>query len=155
MEIIMNGRDVNITVCGGSFKERELGQEVIQLCKNMLLPNHKYIHVNLSFKNLGKEQYGEILPIEVEPKSRIFDIGIQTKLPFPDFISTICHEMVHLKQYVKWEFCEDIESKHYYWKNTKVGYDVDYKNLPWEKEARKLENILKYKCFDKIKTEVK
>tara|TARA_B100001059_G_scaffold210061_1_gene223470 strand:- start:700 stop:960 length:261 start_codon:yes stop_codon:yes gene_type:complete len=58
-----------------------------------------------------------------------------------EMISTIMHEMVHVKQYLRKELVQlkDV----YLWKNVAFGkYAVDYRHRPWEFEAYNIEEEL-------------
>lgn len=67
-----------------------------------------------------------------------------------EMISTLCHELVHAKQYLKGELCHNSGTK---WKGK--TYKVSPKdtfalNTPWEREAYKTEDIL----FNQLKNDV-
>jgi hypothetical protein len=49
--------------------------------------------------------------------------------------------MVHLKQFVKGELC-DYENKKVQWKSKLLPDDMCYEDMPWEKEAYRLETKL-------------
>lgn len=59
-----------------------------------------------------------------------------------ELITTVCHETVHIKQYLRKE-CRDIAVDRKKWKG--VEYDLNetnYYDLPWEQEAYFLQMIL-------------
>ena len=56
-----------------------------------------------------------------------------------ELIETICHECVHIKQYLRKELLELGRDTHR-WKGKLVNSkEVEYYDLPWEKEAYKME----------------
>lgn len=64
-------------------------------------------------------------------------------VPFEELLSTIAHEMVHAKQY----FRKELDGYATTWKGRKAeGYK--YENMPWEREARKLEFKLYTECWN-------
>lgn len=65
----------------------------------------------------------------------------------------LCHEMVHLKQYLEKELVIDLEKKEFTWKGNKYDNSIPYESRPWEREAFSLQNKL-YKEYKKsLKTE--
>lgn len=75
---------------------------------------------------------------------RDFEISVFTSLSETDFVKTILHEMVHVKQWARREMY-DIQGDRLYrkWKNKKVSIEeVPYEEHPWEIEAFKLEEEL-------------
>ena len=53
------------------------------------------------------------------------------------------HELVHVKQYARNEMNDgDVQTGSAVWKGRKVNPNTDYYNLPWEKEAYHLQEIL-------------
>lgn len=49
--------------------------------------------------------------------------------------STLCHEMLHLRQYVDGDLIVDIEHKRFIWKGKDYPYSYPYMQRPWEQEA--------------------
>ena len=75
---------------------------------------------------------------------RLFTIRIDKSLTrFQQFV-TLCHELIHVKQFAKGElhdYCYRPEISR--WKRRKINVEkTDYENLPWEKEAYKLQRSL-------------
>jgi hypothetical protein len=64
--------------------------------------------------------------------------------PEDEFIKSICHEMVHIKQFIREEFVEEV-----------MDYETiaEYFNQPSEKEAYRMEEEL-YKEWLQVKREV-
>ena len=70
-----------------------------------------------------------------------FNIEIDLcKLEGDDFITCVLHELVHVKQQFKGEL-KELGGFQKMWKG-EVHIGVDYYNLPWEKEAYKMQEIL-------------
>jgi hypothetical protein len=62
---------------------------------------------------------------------------------FIEMMQTLAHEMVHARQLIRGQLCNE---GGWAWKGRKAdGYD--YENQPWEKEAYRLEGELFMKCF--------
>ena len=52
-----------------------------------------------------------------------------------NWLSTLAHEMVHVKQWARKELSMDMEQ----WKSRAYCGNIDYWNQPWEREARRLQ----------------
>ena len=77
--------------------------------------------------------------------SRTFEIQIDSRLEGDDFITALCHEMVHVKQYARGE-TKDVNQFTKAWKGEEyiAMYSTvkEYMALPWEAEAYKLQEEL-------------
>lgn len=60
----------------------------------------------------------------------------------------LCHEMVHLSQYIRKDLKLDLEKKEFTWKGNKYDNSIPYDLRPWEREAFSLQNKL-YKEYKK------
>jgi hypothetical protein len=58
------------------------------------------------------------------------------KLPYDEIVLTLCHELVHAKQFIKGELTEDLK-----WMGKSLRH-LPIKDHPWEHEAYNLEKIL-------------
>ena len=52
-----------------------------------------------------------------------------------NWLSTLAHEMVHVKQFARGELSTDMTQ----WKSRRHCGNIDYENQPWEREARRLQ----------------
>lgn len=82
------------------------------------------------------EMYAAISPLETETRPKHYELEIDAKLPKKQFLVSLAHEMIHLKQFAK-DQMKDLESKRmtrwlgeYY-----IEENLDYWSRPWEKEA--------------------
>lgn len=106
------------------------------------ITNH--MTVNIIVRSNIRE-HGLCVPVGFNTKNiaRDFDIEIRKKKSIKSMISTLAHEMVHVKQYALGEMCE-LGS---HWKGRKVDTrKTGYYDLPWEIEAFEKEATL-YKKF--------
>ena len=67
--------------------------------------------------------------------NRTFELEIDKKINLQNLVTTICHEMIHVKQYAR----NEINGIDLCWKGRNIPKDTDYWNLPWEKEAYRLQ----------------
>jgi hypothetical protein len=68
-------------------------------------------------------------------------IEIDTGLEEEIMLTTMAHEMVHVKQYIKKELSES-KRELMLWKGKKVPAELPYHRCPWELEAYKKQNVL-------------
>lgn len=132
-----------VEVIGGVKHKREIAEKVVCWCMNKLLPRYRTLDVTVNLTNCFKTHgtYGYCLSIT----DREFEIEIDKSLSLREFIETICHEMVHVKQYAKGEM-KELSRSQILWKK-KVFGDIAYEDAPWEREAFRCEKSLALSCF--------
>jgi len=127
-----------IFVEGGSKRQREVTYQAVQFAWAELMPRIKKCIINVELKRL-KGYDGTCLDIG----NREYQIEINKKLSLgDDFLTTIFHEMVHVKQFVRKELFSDVN----FYKTQE-----EYMNLPWEIEAYKMQEVL-LERWDSLKT---
>jgi len=87
------------------------------------------IHIKFHHK-LFVENTSEGLCESVDDRNFIIDVGL-----YGNWLSTLAHEMVHVKQFARGELSSSLQ----HWKGRDHS-DTDYWDQPWEKEARRLQN---------------
>lgn len=71
-----------------------------------------------------------------EPVSnRLFILDVAL---YGNWLSTLAHEMVHVRQFAKGELNSTMSQ----WKSNKYCDNIEYWDQPWEKEARRLQGKL-------------
>lgn len=134
-----------ISVSGGKVKEREIVEAAVQWCIKKMMPRLRTLDIEVTIKNLDQAM-GYCLEGET---NRQFELEIKKGMSLYDLISTVCHEMVHVKQYAKGELRYKASGVQQ-WKAKIVSDKTEYMDLPWEKEAFKLERGLAIQCFEEI-----
>lgn len=98
--------------------------------------------------------YVEWMDNNRQPRKFVISIHIPPKVTLRYIISTLAHEMVHVKQFVKNELI-DLPSTDYnvsVFKNKKYNLNrVGYYDQPWEIEAYGRERGLTREYFEKVK----
>jgi hypothetical protein len=79
-----------------------------------------------------------------------YQIDLSKKLGRKGIISTLAHEIVHIKQMIRGELV--IKSSHSKWNGKTFPASYDYYNSPWEIEAYGREVGLTYKYLCHVKT---
>jgi hypothetical protein len=133
----------NIIVNGGKRSERDIVEHAVHWCVQKMMPKIKTLDIEVTILKLD-DAFGYCL---CEDK-RTFQLDIKKGLTLYDLISTVCHEMTHVKQYVRGELKEvNYGAK---WKGKLFKDSMAYAKMPWEKEAFDLEKELTFKCFEEI-----
>ena len=93
-------------------------------------------------KKLWADGFCQYEDSNIRPRS--FVLEISKDLEGEELIKTIAHELVHVKQYVKGELKERYKPNYYHmWHKELIIVNEDnFYDVPWEVEARKLEQEL-------------
>jgi uncharacterized ubiquitin-like protein YukD len=131
-----------VDITGGRKKNRELIEDLCHYIVGKYLPRfHDKLTLNISIENV-EEASADCIWSYTNYRPREFDIRVSNKLDIDDIILYVCHELVHVKQYVKGELYDYSRKKGSRWKNKYfVNANTIYKTAPWEKDALKLDTI--------------
>ena len=77
------------------------------------------------------------------PREFAIELDSSMKHTFDQILIWLAHEMVHLKQFVRGELC-DYATGSVQWKSKRYSRNIKYNDMPWEKEAYRLEDKLYY-----------
>lgn len=120
-------------VSGGSSKIKRLIYDVLDHCYNALSLEYNTT-VYIDYTKLEDNIHGWC-----EYDGDDFYIKISKSLDTNTLIKTICHEMVHAKQYIKGELVAECCKRQ--WKGSDHSAS-SYSDCPWEVEAYRLEEDL-------------
>lgn len=152
--------DIKLYQRGGDRTNFELYKKAIQFYADELIPKtkQKKLKIILRFKKYKTmDDCGYMY--EIAPNH--YKISINKELHFPYIISTLAHEMVHVKQGVMGAL--RLNKIGFVWKG-KMHKNIDnmkpeevekYNSMPWEKEAFQLEQELTKKFFKVVLNEIK
>ena len=122
-----------INYTGSTKANRALAEKtVLWSIKKLGLNRMRSLNIDVKLKNLKDGEFGFC---DIQDDNRNFIIEVNKNVSIKDFVSTIIHEMVHVKQYARNEMNGDDMR----WKSKIIPEDTDYMDLPWEKEAYRLE----------------
>jgi len=127
-------------VKGSTKNKRKLAELAVTFAKSILFPRHRnvVVEVELIPDLNGKEGiWGDC----IDDDDRWYIVRVDSKLSAKDFVETILHEMVHVKQYVRKELVQH-SIKHQLWKGGQIPSETKYEERPWEIEAFSLEKDL-------------
>ena len=122
----------SVEVTGGKKYQRDIAQKVVYAMIDTLMPRMRTLDIEVKIRKISGDAVGYCMQ---EDTNRMFTIDVQKDLSLRDFITTICHEMVHVKQYAR----NEINGVDLCWKGRNISKDTDYWNYPWEKEAYRLQ----------------
>ena len=130
-----------LEVIGGRKDQREMAHRVVGYMINTLMPRMRTLDITVEFTNIKSDAVGFCMQTD---NNRTFEIEIDKKQNFKDIVTTLCHEMVHVKQYARNEMsCYGGK-----WKKKKISDDTAYYDLPWEKEAYRMQDKLAQIVWD-------
>lgn len=116
-----------VEVTGGKPYQRKRVEQVVNFCIKKLMPRMQTLDIKVVLKDLKDDAYGYCL----SETTREFELEIHKKLPLRKLLTTVAHEMVHVKQYARKELKQD-----YDWLGkTYSPKKVSYWDQPWEIEA--------------------
>jgi len=127
-----------------STLRRKMAYDAIDMCVNKFIPRLRekvtvrVVGVPDLLDNEGVYADCDIEDYAENPLPRSFLIRIDDNLPLETFISTLMHEMVHVKQYAKGEMKLLVRAPGmtYRWKGERIqSKSKGYYDLPWEIEA--------------------
>ena len=122
-----------IHVTGSTKDKRALAQKTVAWSiKKLGLNRMSSLNIDVILRKMKKDEYGYCNIIE---SNRSFIIDVNKNVSLKDFVSTIIHEMVHVKQFAR----NEMSAYGMRWKTKTVSENTKYIDLPWEKEAYKLE----------------
>ena len=87
-----------VEISGGHKYQRKLCDSVINYTIKKLLPRLRTLEINVELTNILDDATGYCM---IGDNNREFYIEIDKKLNLKDMVLTICHEMVHVKQYAR------------------------------------------------------
>tara|TARA_B100001094_G_C17840939_1_gene627903 strand:+ start:41 stop:454 length:414 start_codon:yes stop_codon:yes gene_type:complete len=119
---------IYFSTVGGNKKQRELVFDVASFCFKTLIPRIKKLEIEIQLNNLKDRAVGYCM---MGDDNRTYEIEVDKKLDIEEMITTICHEMVHVKQYIRNELGINDNND-----------GQNYFDLPYEQEAYKLQEIL-------------
>jgi hypothetical protein len=116
-----------IHVTGGRSKQRSAIIKAANFAWDYLMPRIKNCDIWIDVTKISDAD-GYCLEIN----NREFEIEIDRRLKGEDLLTTVFHEMVHVKQAVR---------KEYSINDNKISYKTheEYLNLPWEIEAYRVQ----------------
>lgn len=132
-----------VTITGGNKTQRKVAETTTHQMIAELLPRFRTLDIEVKLKKFTKTDRDAIGWCLMEDNNRTFVIEINKDIGITELVTTICHEMVHVKQYARNEMTDEcVDFGAATWKGRKVNPKTTYYDLPWEKEAYRLQDKL-------------
>lgn len=130
---------MELNIVRGSKKKREYAESICNFVAEKFMPRMKdNLIVNLEFvTGLAQREniYGDCIWEDEDYRPREFTIRIDAGLNLRTTLTTIAHEMVHVKQYAKDEMKQLFSVNKTRFKGEYIPAGTNYWDLPWEIEA--------------------
>ena len=124
-----------VVVTGGNRFQKEIVAKTGYHMIKVMMPRMRTLYIEVAIKKMKGDAVGYCM---MGDDNRDFEIEVANHLTLKDFVETICHEMVHVKQFARNEMSGDGKR----WKKKNISENTDYWQLPWEKEAHKKQHKL-------------
>lgn len=122
-----------IHVTGSTKDKRALAEKTVAWSiKKLGLSRMSSLSIDVVLRKMKEDEYGYC---NIVDNNRNFVIDVNKNVTIKDLVSTIIHEMVHVKQFAR----NEMNGHNMQWKSKIISEDTDYMDLPWEKEAYRLE----------------
>ena len=140
---------IGVEITGGLKRDRELAEEIVWFCLEKMLPRHRNLNITVLLDKTYEA--GAKGFCYQEDDDRDFIVEIDHRLSraegIDEFIDTVCHEMIHVKQHAKKELIDRIRGGYKkLWKCKDGKYrnygKTAYEKQPWEVEAYKMQGPL-------------
>jgi len=132
-----------VVAVGGNKFQREIAEKTVGEMIEALMPRMRTLEIEVQIKTL-KDEGDAIGFCNMGETNREFEIEVSKNLSLKDFVTTICHEMVHVKQYAR----KEMSDTGHMWKKMRVPEKTKYYDLPWEKEAYRMQDKLAQLVWD-------
>lgn len=122
---------------GGDKLLKQRAKSVAQFCADKLMTKRlsETLTVTIKFEKL-KDICGDCCWEDEDYRPKEFLIRIDSRIPTAQKLKTLCHEMVHVKQYARDEMKEVYRpAKMTRYNGAYYSHDMDYWDQPWEIEA--------------------
>ena len=128
--------DKFVLVYGGTKKQRWLIEDFTWWFCEKYFKRFKSFNIEIDLCKIPEKVQGWCMEID----KNCSHIQIDKRLEGDDFITCVLHELVHVKQQFKGEL-KEMKGIEKMWKG-EVYIGIDYLNLPWEKEAYHMQEVL-------------
>ena len=137
-----------VSARGGKKHQRDIAITTVHQMIAELLPRFRTLDIEVVFRTFSKKE-GAVGFCGMTDDNRTFEIEIDSKMGINELVTTVCHEMVHVKQYARNQMTDEcVQYGAATWKGRKVNPKTTYYDLPWEKEAYKLQDGLALQVWE-------
>ena len=105
-----------ISAKNGNRVQNAVARSVAHHCIDKLMPRMRTLDISILFKKIPEKEY-TIGTCLMQDNNRTFEIEVQKGLTFDEIVKTVCHEMVHVKQYARNEMTDSFWKGKMRWRN--------------------------------------
>ena len=141
---------IGLQITGGIKRDRELAEEIVWFCLEKMLPRHRTLDITVRLTKTYEDGAKGFCYQGDDDRDFIIEIDhrLSRKESIDEFIDTICHEMIHVKQNAKKQLIDRYRWKkgqkpryRKLWKCRDGKYrnyeNTNYWKQPWEVEAHR------------------
>jgi hypothetical protein len=135
---------IGVEITGGVKKDRELAEEIVWFCLEKMLPRHRTLNITVLLTKTYEEGAKGFCYQEADDRDFVIEIDHRlTKIEgVEEFIDTVCHEMIHVKQHATRKLIDRFRGGYKkLWKCRDGKYrnylETAYNKQPWEIEAHR------------------
>ena len=121
-----------VEATGGNKVQRQIAEDVVSYMIKRLMPRHRTLDITVELVDIKSDAVGFCMMCD---RKREFVIEADKKQGIVQLVTTIVHEMIHVKQWVRNEMDDGCSGHIARWKSKTIPADTNYYDLPWEKEA--------------------
>ena len=93
-----------IDISGGLAQQRKLAYELTEYCIDEMLPRHRTLWIDIQLKHIPSKD--NVVGYCQDDGDNAFTIEVEKTQKLYDFLLTVAHEMVHVKQTVRKQLTE-------------------------------------------------
>ena len=144
---IVEEHPLMLEVNGGTKRERELVERAVEFSIKYLMPRKRKLYLEVDIVKLE----GDVTGFHNSDEKYEHHLEINKGMPEEELLSTVFHEMVHVRQMERGELKDKGLIK--VWKGEEhlhiYSSHEDYMDLPWEKEAYDLQEKMLVSFYNK------
>lgn len=125
---------IKISLEGGTKTQRNLTEQAARFIIGELVPRKRKLELDIQIHTM-EHWVGLCEHLDTNE----FEINIHSKQNLYEYIATLAHELVHMKQYLRGELASDFRRMKWMGKDMT---DLPYSKQPWEIEAQELQHGL-------------
>ena len=130
-----------VDITGGTVLQRRAVEAAVNFAIQEMMPRMRTLDIEVKLVNIKSDAVGYCLEGDT---NREFEIEVDKKQGLLALVSTVLHEMVHVKQYAR----REIDGYNMAWKRVPIPEGTPYAELPWEIEAYRMQDELLIKMVD-------
>ena len=136
------------SICySGHHQQRRITNAFIDWYVPKYIGQRYKLDFNIITKGCKREGiYGEMGVLDELHRPRLFEIVLHSGLSKWDYLTTLAHEMIHVKQRVHKEFVTKYDTN--YWHKERVPSSTKYEDEPWEIDARRWEKYIAMRAIE-------